>query len=425
MSGPETILPSRTPARVLVMASKNIPEALRAAAVPVPDKAAPASDAPGRFARAFTSELGQGPNPKAAGFLTPSPSEDPVSFRRVSADASSVSPQRTIDRVIRDSLQKELPSGPLRNLPASSIESRPPAKEALGLMEQIKRYKEDQLLANPGGDHYHTDRAENVIAKPNGPAGFVERIGKDLKDAGRNFLNLAKNFLSGAEYKYRDARGTLQTGRHQGLIGTLGKFFQNLASGLSFGAYVPEGETAPEGLWDRAKYSFKKIFGEALLNNLIAGVPRAVGHMVKDGALGVLNLIEVIPDATIGNLPEGEKLVTETFDNAQVALSYAMDILPYGDAWVRVHSPGSADGGLGVPILYNLNSPAKGLKDSNWARVSNTPFRKFIETAGSVVTSALTFFVPAPPFPKPAGTGEKIQPEKPPPISPHVVARRP
>lgn len=410
MSGPEIIPPSRWPAGISPAEPKDIPEPLRADA---------AANARGAFSRTLAAELEGRADVQASPFSTPSPSEDPASMRLVGAYSPLSHPRRAVDQVIRESLEKDLPSGP-EKVPALVS---PPT--ALGILEQIRRYKEDQLLANPGGDHYHTDREKDIIVRPGGPAGFFERIGKDLKDAGRNFLNLAENFFFGAEYKYRDAEGNIQTGRHQGLIGTARKFFRNLASGLSLGEYVQEGEPAPQGAWERAKHFFQKVFGEALLNNLVAGVPRAVGHMVKDGMLGVLNLLEVIPDATVGNLPEGERLVTETFDNAQVALSYALDILPYGDAWARVNSPGSTDGGAGFPILYNLGSPAKGLRDSHWARVLNTPFRKAIETVGSVLTSALTFFLPPPYFPKPTGTGEEMQPEKPLPPPPPLVAQKP
>ena len=308
--------------------------------------------------------------------------------------------ERRIENAVREYLKQDLGPAPPKAGP----------KSPLGLMEQIARYKEDQLLANPGGDRYHTDRTKNVIVAPDGPSGFIRRVGKDLKDAGRNFLNMFENFFAGAEYKYRAADGTIGSGRHSGLLGTVGKFFRNLASGLSFGAYVPEGEAVPVGASRRTKHFFKKVFGEALVNNLVAGAPRAVGHMLKDGALGVLNLAEAVADATIGSLPKGERLVTKTFDNAQVVLSYVMDILPYGDAWSRVLSPGSADQGLALPLAFNLNSPVTGIQDSNWVRVRNTPFRKTIETAGSVVTSALSFFIPNWAFPKPAGTGEKTPP---------------
>lgn len=62
--------------------------------------------------------------------------------------------------------------------------------------------------------------------------------------------------------------------------------------------------------------------------------------MAEDRMLTGWNLVEVIPDATIGNLGAGEKLTTTFFDNGQVTIDYLTDILPAGEAWLRVHSHG-------------------------------------------------------------------------------------
>ena len=399
MPGPVSIDPNLAQADYLLSRKNDALSALRTGLVPGQDRSAAARIARAHFSQALAVELGHvnggGSTMMSKAIITAPSFETQLARANVRDDII----ERRIENAVRESLKQDLSPAPPMVGP----------KSPLGLMEQIARYKEDQLLANPGGDHYHTDRTKNVIVKPDGPSGFIQRVGKDLKDAGRNFLNMIENFLAGAEYKYRAADGSIGSGRHSGLLGTVGKFFRNLASGLSFGAYIPEGETVPVGAWGRTKHFFKKVFGEALVNNLVAGAPRAVGHMLKDGALGVLNLAEAVADATIGSLPKGERLVTKTFDNAQVLLSYVMDILPYGDAWSRVLSPGSADQGLALPLVYNLNSPVTGIQDSNWVRVRNTPFRKAIETAGSVMTSALSFLIPNWAFPKPAGTGGEIQ----------------
>jgi hypothetical protein len=45
-------------------------------------------------------------------------------------------------------------------------------------------------------------------------------------------------------------------------------------------------------------------------------------------------------------------------------------------------------GDLGPPILYNLNTAEVRLTDPRWAYVGNTPFRRTIETIGSLVGDA-------------------------------------
>jgi len=76
----------------------------------------------------------------------------------------------------------------------------PPATMSPGkLAAQIAMYKEDQLLAHPGGALY---------------------------------------FLKGGE---------INAGHWVGFLAALKNFFEDLISGFNFGAYMPAGEKSPEG----------------------------------------------------------------------------------------------------------------------------------------------------------------------------------
>jgi len=45
----------------------------------------------------------------------------------------------------------------------------------------------------------------------------------------------------------------------------------------------------------------KKILYDAPIRDLLIGIPHAAVNILKDAALASLNLLEVIPDATVGN----------------------------------------------------------------------------------------------------------------------------
>jgi hypothetical protein len=125
---------------------------------------------------------------------------------------------------------------------------------------------------------------------------------------------------------------------------------------------------------------------EAIIGDLVQGVSGSVIHMGEDLALAGWNLVEVLPDATIGNFQEGRKLTTTIFDNGQVAIDYVTDILPMGEAWLRVHASKLCNlKDPKLPILYNMNMPEHFTGDVRWRYIRNTPFRKTIETIGSLL----------------------------------------
>lgn len=253
------------------------------------------------------------------------------------------------------------------------------------VLQQYKAYKEDQLLSNPGGDNFFVNKTTGVINNNYDHGKFSKRVGKDLADAASNLINAVKDIGFGAKFKYVDKNGRIMEAQKDGFLKTVSSFFKNVASGLSFGAYTPKGETKPVGVFGKVKHMFKKIFKEAVLDNVVLGVPKSVINVGEDLMFASLNTLEAIPDATIGNFKAGRKATTKIFDNAQVALDYATDILPGGEASGRTHSIKLAKGVKGLPIINNFTTSENGPDEPNWKYVRNTGFRKFIETIASFI----------------------------------------
>ncbi|MFH1008112.1 MAG: hypothetical protein V1800_11545, partial [Candidatus Latescibacterota bacterium] len=201
-------------------------------------------------------------------------------------------------------------------------------------MSDIEKYKDDQLLMHPGGDHYYLEE-KRVISTPPDQESFWGRIGKDLSDAFANVKNFFDDSLFGAKVRYRDKNGEIQETTRRGFFGSVVDFFKDLGSALSFGAWRPDGEEEPQGLLKRVGFFFSKM-KEAIFGDVVQGMAGSILHLGKDLLFAGWNLLETIPDATIGNFQEGKKLTTAIFDNGQVVLDYLTDILPFGDAWVRV-----------------------------------------------------------------------------------------
>lgn len=256
----------------------------------------------------------------------------------------------------------------------------------LNKISDWEKYRDDQLLSNPGGDHYYLEQ-NKVVSHPDDQESFWGRLKKDFSDAFSNVKNFFQNLLFGSKIRYRDKNNQIQEAKQRGLIGSVIDFFKDLGSALSFGAWRPDGEAEPKGFLKRCGFFFSKM-KEAIFGDLIQGVTGSIVHMGEDLIFAGWNLVESIPDATIGNLKEGKKLTTAIFDNGQVALDYLTDILPSGDAWLRVHSPDLKK--LSPPILNNINMPEHSTEDVRWKYVRNTPFRKTIETIGSLLIDVLT-----------------------------------
>lgn len=247
-------------------------------------------------------------------------------------------------------------------------------------MSDIEKYMDDQLLSNPGGDNYYLDEMM-VESGPDVQEPFIKRVGKDIKDAFQNIRNFFMDMFTGSKVCHRARDESIKQHKRRGFFSAIGDFFKDLGSALTFGAWRPDGEAEPKGFFGRVKFFFSKI-KEAIFGDLVQGIGQSIVHMGEDLLFSALNLIEVIPDATIGNIRAGRKLTTKLFDTAQVFLDYITDILPFGDAWIRVHSVK----GKKPPIYYNLTLKEREDVDERWSYIRNTPFRKAIETIGSIIS---------------------------------------
>lgn len=295
-------------------------------------------------------------------------SASPLSF----SDFLPKSPEKTVQTV---------PTTPPKMV-VSMPQMHPPVFPG---MSNWETYRDEQLLSNPGGDQYFTDQTPKAEGEED--SSFFERVGKDVGDAFSNLGNFFGHLLFGTETHYRDAEGQVQVAEEHGLIGSLVDFVKDVGSALTMGAWRPDGEAEPAGFGERAEFVFGKL-KEAFLGDLVGGVGGSINHMAEDLVLTGWNLVEVIPDATIGNFEAGEKLTTSIFDNGQVAIDYLTDILPAGEAWLRVHSASLGDGEL--PVLFNLGMPETVEGDARWETIQNTPFRKTIETIGALLVDVVT-----------------------------------
>jgi hypothetical protein len=251
-------------------------------------------------------------------------------------------------------------------------------------MSGAQKYKDDQLLRNPGGRHYYLDRKE-VVENPQDQESLLDRVKKDVSDTLGNVKNFFGNMFTGTTVLHRNDKNEIQEGHQRGLAGTVADFFKDLGSALTFGTWHPGTKVAPQGFKNRLVYSASKL-KDAFVGDIIEGIPASVNHMGKNLVLASWHLMEVLPDATLANFEPGRKLVTNIFDNGHVAIEYLTDVVPSGDAWLRVHASSLKD--LKAPVLYNLNMPEHYTGDTRWENVRNTPFRKSIETIGALLADA-------------------------------------
>lgn len=253
-------------------------------------------------------------------------------------------------------------------------------------MSGYEIYKDDQLLRNPGGKQYDLEN-KKVSVDTKEQKSFLARLGKDLKDVFGNVKNAFGNLLFGTKIQYRDENGNIQEAKQRGLMGACVSFFKNVASALSFGAYHPDSAEGPKGFGQRLLYSAGKL-KDAIMKDAIGGTTQSINHAGKNLLLAGWNLVEVIPDATVGNFEAGRKATATIFDNGQVMVEYLTDIVPSGDAWLRVHASNWKD--VKPPVVYNLKMPEHYTGDVRWQYVRNTPFRKSIETVGALLADALS-----------------------------------
>ena len=302
-------------------------------------------------------------------------------FGPVTEGEQTVTP--VIERIPRTPFPRrgEVPiARPLETAP-QALGGSQPQRTAVG------SYKDDQLLANAGGDEYVREAGTVRVDPSYDHSRFKQRVGKDLRDAAENLRDAAGDLSLGTTSYARSPSGEITARRRPGLLGTLGNFAKDAASGVTLGLYRREGEPAPRGL-RRVVYPFKKIVVDAVLKDLVVGVPGSLLRTGEHTTLAALNTAETIPDATIGNFDKGRKITSAAFDATQVGVSYLADVLPSGEAWSRVGAPGRGDG-WGIPVVTNLKSPEYDPSDPRFDEVRNTPFRKGIETVGTFGAGAL------------------------------------
>lgn len=262
----------------------------------------------------------------------------------------------------------------------------PPAQAQAPRMSGWQQYKDEQLLSNPGGDHYHLGRQPRVQTPKMRPS-FRERIGKDFSATLANIANGFKNLFMGATRHYRDSAGQIKPVKTGGVFRAIGSFFKNVGSALTLGQWHPDRDQAPRGIVERSKFVFSRL-KQAVLGNLVQGVGGSTVQVGEDLLLAGWNLVEIIPDATLGNFEAGRKLTTTIFDNGQVLVDYLTDILPTGEAWLRVHAADLKNSQ--APLIYNITLNERFDGDERWRYVRNTPFRKTIETLGSLLADIVT-----------------------------------
>jgi hypothetical protein len=318
-----------------------------------------------------------------------------VSFRSLLDEQSSFSDGEPIQQPAFTLLPPELPIE-IERADLAMTHQMTQASQGSGSyareLSDWEKYKDDQLLSNPGGDHYDY-RKNAIVPQAKSPEPFWERIGKDISDSFDNLKNCLDNLLLGAKTLYRDENDQIQEATQKGLLGSMGDFFKDMGSALSFGAWRPDGEAPPDGFGNRMKFFFSKM-KEALFGDIVQGVGGSALRSGESLVLAGWNILEVVPDATIGNFEKGAKLTTTIFDNGQVAIDYLTDIIPTGEAWIRVHSPNFEDlNDAKAPVIYNIQLPERYGEDARWKYIRNTPFRKTVETIGSLLADVATLKV--------------------------------
>ncbi len=311
---------------------------------------------------------------------TGEPAREPVA--KVAGPPGSVAPViHPLERSRGALSASEAAAAYARQAPREASAAQPAVPEGLEGMSDLAKYKDDQLLRNPGGDHYDLEKGV-VVTDSKDQESFLGRVGKDLSDSFGNIKNFFQNILMGSKIRYRDEHNQIREATQRGMVGSICDFFKDMGSALSLGYWRPDGSEAPTGVAGRLGYVASKI-KDAILGDIIHGVSSSVNRMGKNLVLAGWNLVEVVPDATLGNFEGGRKLTTTVFDNGQVAVEYLTDVMPTGEAWFRVHAWSLKE--LKAPVLYNIRMPESHPEDVRWRYVRNTPFRKTIETVGALL----------------------------------------
>ncbi len=256
----------------------------------------------------------------------------------------------------------------------------------MNIEDQILLYRQEQLLSNPGAKSFDYHAGAMVDSSK---MGWDSRIVKDIEDSILNFRDFFLNGVSGAPKFAINTDGALEQEKSSpGLLESLVNFLKDLGNALTFGtlqADTPGLGHATGGL----SFVISKL-KEAVGADLIGGVAGSLIQMGEDLILAGWNLTESVGDIFMGGFDPGKKTVDTIFDNGQVAIDYITDVLPGGEAWMRVHAYDFSEGEF--PVIYNLKRPKHLPDDPRWQEIQNTPFRKAIETVGSLLADAALIF---------------------------------
>lgn len=83
-------------------------------------------------------------------------------------------------------------------------------------------------------------------------------------------------------------------------------------------------------------------------------MPRSAIHVSENALFAGINLLETIPDATIGNFKAGRTVTTEIFDDMQVFVDFVTDVVPMGEANSRTHAFALNEGLRGFLLSVTL-----------------------------------------------------------------------
>ena len=108
----------------------------------------------------------------------------------------------------------------------------------------------------------------------------------------------------------------------RGLFGNLGGFFQDIAAGITFGAYHPEGEEVPTGA-GRVFYPIKKLAFDAPIKDIALGIPGGIYNDVS----GASRKSTAIATAETASIPS-TSLAKQNHGSVSAKSGYAKNTAP-------------------------------------------------------------------------------------------------
>ncbi|MBI2109960.1 hypothetical protein HYT58_02185 [Candidatus Woesearchaeota archaeon] len=162
---------------------------------------------------------------------------------------------------------------------------------------------------------------------------------------------------------------------------------------------VEDGRGSYRETFQRMGTGVKNLFGKestltervgGLWSSTVGGVVRLAGNTTQ-AAEDVVDAVSELTFGTASNIPGAGKVFDVANKAVQVTASTAQNAA-FGDGWHRVHKMSLEEGVRGLPVVYNLTTaPVEAAdEDSGAVEVRNTPLRRGLETAGSLLVDLLT-----------------------------------